>query len=109
MDGYSGQDFVILSYDVRAAARAVAVRVCRIVFGRVRTDRLDDGRPRVERGFIHRPGVVWIGQSVIALPPRDGEELAQRLRSLGVRVSVGPVGITRVVLRMFERAAESTG
>ena len=36
LDGYVGTEFVLLSYDVRVAARSVAVRVCRIVFGRVR-------------------------------------------------------------------------
>ncbi len=109
LDGYPGTDFVLLSYDVRVAARSVAVQVCRIVFGRVRSDRLDEGRPRAVKGFIHRPGVVWIGQSVLALPPGDGEELAQRLRTLGVRVVVGPVGVTRGILRMFERGARAPG
>jgi len=109
LDGYAGQEWVLLSYDVRVAARSVAVRVCRIVFGRVRTDRLEGGRPRVEKGFIHRPGVVWIGQSVLALPPRDGDELAAVLQELGVRVVVGPVGMTRGVLGMFERGARSPG
>jgi len=109
LDGYVGTEFVLLSYDVRVAARSVAVRVCRIVFGRVRMDRLDEGRPRLEKGFIHRPGVVWIGQSVLALPPGDGEELAGRLRSLGVQVVVGPVGMTRGILGMFERGARPPG
>jgi len=109
LDGYSGQEFVLLSYDVRVAARSVAVRVCRIVFGRVRTDRLDAGRPRDEKGFIHRPGVVWIGQSVLVLPPNDGKELADRLRELGVQVSLGPVTIGHGILRMFERGSRSPG
>jgi hypothetical protein len=109
LDGYSGQEFVLLSYDVRVAARSVAVRVCRIVFGRVRTDRLDAGRPREEKGFIHRPGVVWIGQSVLVLPPNDGKELAGRLQELGVQVSLGPVTISHGILNMFERGSRSPG
>src|SRR3989442_7382159 len=75
LDGYSGQEFVLLSYDVRMAARSVAVRVCRIVFGRVRTDRLEAGRPREEERFIHRPGVALIGQSGLVLPPPHGKGL----------------------------------
>ena len=109
LDGYSGQEFVLLSYDVRMAARSVAVRVCRIVFGRVRTDRLEAGLPREEKGFIHRPGVVWIGQSVLVLPPRDGWDLADRLRRLGVQVSLGPVAISHGILRMFERGSGHPG
>lgn len=83
LEGYVGPERVLLSYDVEAGARSVAARVCQIVFGRVRTDRLEDGRPRVEPGFIHRPGVVWIGQSVLVLPPLDADELAGRLRTWG--------------------------
>ena len=105
LDGYAGHEWVLLSYDVRVANRSVAVRVCQLVFGRVRSDRLQNGRPRVERGFIDRPGVVWIGQSVLALPPRDAEELAIRLRGMGVIVTTGPIGATPPVLRRFERAA----
>ena len=109
LDGYAGREFVLLSYDVRVAARSVAVRVCRIVFGRVRTDRLDAGRPRAEKGFIHRPGVVWIGQSVLVLPPSDGAELADRLRRLGVQVALGPVAISHGILRVFERGSRNLG
>src|SRR3989442_1844935 len=79
LDGYSGQEFVLLSYDVRMAARSVAVRVCRIVFGRVRTDRLEAGRPPEEKGFIHRTGGVWSGQSVLGLSPQERWDLADPL------------------------------
>ena len=105
LDGYAENEWVLLSYDVRVANRSVAVRVCQIVFGRVRADRLDHGKPRVQKGFIDRPGVVWIGQSVLALPPRDAAELALRLGGMGVVVTTGPIGATPSVLRRFERAA----
>src|SRR3989442_2722962 len=42
---------------------------------------------RSEKGFIHRPGVVWVGQSVLIMPPGDAVELETRLRGLGDRKS----------------------
>lgn len=102
IEGYDG-DRVLLSYDVSGSARAVAARVCQIVFGR---GRISEGPERTryrEKGFIHRPGVVWIGQSVLVLPPRDAAELADRLYRLGVRVATGPVSIARSSLEAFRR------
>ncbi len=100
LEGYDGER-VLLSYDVQGDARSAAARVCQIVFGRVRSDRRGDLKQH--EGFVHRPGVVWIGQSVFVLPPPDAEELARRLRSLGVRVAMGPVTIERAVLEAFRR------
>jgi hypothetical protein len=83
IEGYGGTERVLLSYDASGIVRPRAARVCHIVFGRVR--RSGDGKPeKVERGFVHRPGVVWVGQSVLILPRRDADELAARLRVLGV-------------------------
>ena len=93
-------DRVLLSYDVSGSARSVAARACQIVFGRIRTS---GGRVRQEPGFLHRPGVVWIGQSVLVLPPGDAEDLARRLRALGARVATAPVGIGREGLSAFRR------
>ncbi len=93
---------ILLSYDVSGAARSTAARVCQIVFGRTRTAP-GTGHPRQERGFIHRTGVVWIGQSVLVLPPADAEELTARLRRLGVRVGMAPVAIGRAGLEAFRR------
>src|SRR5216110_1136618 len=70
LEGYDG-DRILLSYDVSGGARPVAARVCQLVFGR---RRISEGATRTayrEKGFIHRPGVVWIGQSVLLMPPRD--------------------------------------
>ncbi len=106
LEGYEGER-VLLSYDVQGAARSTAARVCQILFGRVRTDA--QGRVRRQEGFVHRPGVVWIGQSVFVLPPRDAEELAGKLRAIGVRVAVGPVSIARSSLEAFRRPAGSMG
>jgi len=98
---------ILLSYDVLGSSRSTAVRVCRIVFGRVRTD--GEGHVRPEKGFIHRPGVVWIGQSVLILPPTDAEGLAMRLRAIGVRVAFGPVAITAATLERFRRPGKPFG
>jgi hypothetical protein len=58
---------------------------------------------RQEKGFIHRPGVVWIGQSVLVMPPKDAAELEDRLRSLGVRVNTGPISIDATAIERFRR------
>ncbi len=87
-------------------ARSVAAQVCQIVFGRMRTSESSDRHRYVERGFIHRPVVVWVGQSVLVLPPRDAAELGDRLRRLGVRVALGPVAISRSTLEAFRRRTE---
>ncbi|MGI0148968.1 MAG: hypothetical protein ACREDF_05495 [Thermoplasmata archaeon] len=101
IEGYEGER-ILVSYDVSGSARSVAARVCQIVFGRsgARRPRLDE---RKAEGFIWRPGVVWIGQSVLVLPPRDAKELAERLRRLGVRVAEAPVSIGRSSLEAFRR------
>ncbi len=61
LEGYRGRDYVLLSYDVRGAERSRAVEVCRIVFGRHRKAVSNHDRTKTENGFIHRPGVVWVG------------------------------------------------
>jgi len=104
IEGYDGER-VLLSYDVSGAARTVAARVCQIIFGR---RRISEGPVRVpyqEKGFIHRPGVVWVGQSVLVMPPRDATELSDRLRELGVRVATGPVSIPQSTLEAFRRGS----
>ena len=103
IEGYEGSERILLSYDVSGATRPRAARVCHIVFGRTRRNAEGNGNERIEKGFIHRPGVVWVGQSVLVLPPRDAEELRHKLRALGVRVSDCPVGITAFGLRAFRR------
>ena len=96
---------MLFHYDVSGAARSVAARVCQIVFGQRRSDGASGGVHSTP-GFFQRPGVVWIGQSVLVLPPKDATELASRLRRMGVKVALGPVGITREVLRAFVRLYE---
>ncbi|TLZ63911.1 MAG: hypothetical protein E6K16_04730 [Methanobacteriota archaeon] len=103
LEGYDGRERILLHYDVAGEERSTAARVCQIVFGRVRSTG-DPMRPRRKvEGFIHRPGVVWIGQSVLVLPPSDAEELAARLRGLRVRVSMASVPISRTALEAFRR------
>jgi hypothetical protein len=99
-DTPSLRDCILVSYDVSGGARSVAARVRQIVFGR---KRLLHGRARDEPGFIHRSGVAWIGQSVLVMSSDDAEELATRLRSLGVRVAMAPVTIPRTSLVAFQR------
>jgi hypothetical protein len=101
IEGYEHRERILVSYDVSNAPQSRRVRVCRMIFGRNRTDAT--GRMRQEKGFIHRPGVVWIGQSVLVMPPRDATELEDRLSSLGVRVSTGRISIDAKEVERFRR------
>src|SRR5881628_547668 len=56
IEGYDGER-VLLSYDVSGAERAVAARVCQIIFGRRRISESAARTVYREKGFIHRPGV----------------------------------------------------
>src|SRR5437773_11250576 len=83
LEGYDG-DRILLSYDVSGGARPVAARVCQLVFGR---RRVSEGATRTayrEEGVIHRPGVVWIGHSVLLMPPRGAPVLAGCLLGSGL-------------------------
>ncbi len=108
LEGYGGPDRVLFSYDVSGAARSVAARVCQIVFGRSGA-RPREGAARRAEGFLRRPGVVWIGQSVLVLPSRDAQELAAKLRGLGVRVAMAPVSIDAKGLEAFRRRRRGDG
>src|SRR5712692_5196412 len=77
IEGYDG-DRVLISYDVAGSERSVAARVCQIVFGRSK-DRARRSMERRAEGFIWRCGVVWIGQSVLVMPPKDATDLTERL------------------------------
>ncbi len=83
-------DLWILSYDVHGGDRNTASRVCHLIFGR-RNSTTREGRPATyeQQGFIHRPGVRWIGQSVFLLPRPDAMELRTRLEAMGVEVGAG--------------------
>ncbi len=94
----------ILSYDVDGRDRATAVRVCQLIFGRRNTTTRDGLAVAYEqRGFIHRPGVVWVGQSVLILPRADAFELRGRLEGMGASVGVGRLVIDGPSLAVFRR------
>src|SRR5712692_137555 len=101
IEGYDG-DRVLISYDVAGSERSVAARVCQIVFGRSK-DRARRSMERRAEGFIWRCGVVWIGQSVLVMPPKDATDLTERLEKLGDRVAAAPVSIDRLSLEAFRR------
>lgn len=101
IEGFRGPDAFLLPYDVSGGARSTAARVCQIVFGRSRSS--PDGHRHEERGFVHRPGVIWIGQSVLLLPQQDAAELASKLRRMGVRVALGRITASREAVEAFRR------
>ncbi|HLB67129.1 MAG TPA: hypothetical protein VJN63_01425 [Thermoplasmata archaeon] len=94
----------ILSYDVDGHDRSTAVRVCQLIFGRRNTTtRAGVSVPYKRGGFIHRPGVVWVGQSVFILSERDAFELCGRLETMGVSVGLGKLVIDNANLDRFRR------
>ena len=97
-------DLWILSYDVDGRDRATSVRVCRVIFGR-RNTTTREGLPATYDvpGFIHRPGVVWVGQSVLILPRADAFELRGRLEAMGASVGLGRLVIDAPNLEAFRR------
>src|SRR2546430_6884528 len=105
IEGYDGER-VLISYDVAGSERSVAARVCQIVFGRSKRPLRSDER-RAE-GFIWRRGVVWIGQSVLVMPPAAAVHLTERLRKLGVRGARAPVSIDRSSLEAFRRVPQGS-
>ncbi len=97
-------DLWILSYDVDGRERATSVRVAQLIFGRKNTT-TREGKPVTydQAGFIHRPGVVWVGQSVLILPRNDALELRGRLEGLGASVGLGRLVIDEPNLAAFRR------
>src|SRR5439155_23033791 len=101
IDDYEGE-CVLISYDVAGSERSVAARVCQIVFGRSK-DRTPGPDERRAEGFIWRRGGVWVGQSVLVMPPADAADLTERLRKHGDRVARAPVSIDRSSLETVRR------
>jgi len=97
-------DLWMLTYDVRGEDRSTAVRVCHLIFGR-KNSTTKDGRPWTydQPGFIHRTGVVWVGQSVLILPRVDALELRSHLERMGVLVGLGRLSIDESNLAVFRR------
>ena len=85
----------LLSYDVPRDRRSIAARVSHLIFGR------GDSRPNATAPFILRPGVVWLGQSVLLMPASTAMELEARLRSLGAEVATATVKIEPGELSAF--------
>ncbi|MFQ5986919.1 MAG: hypothetical protein ACE5KQ_06135 [Thermoplasmata archaeon] len=83
---------VIVSYDVDGARRSLRSKVYRMVFGYKTTKGTGTTR-KVYRytGFADQPGFQHLGQSVIALRPRDAERLRSQLGELGIKNTGTPV------------------
>src|SRR3989449_9805848 len=94
---------VLLSYDVAGAARSLSVRVAQLIFGR------SDAGPDVPSPYIARPGVVWIGQSVLLMPGPVARELTEKLRGLGATVTAARVTMAGAGLEAFRRKKERRG
>ncbi len=91
------QATILLSYDVPRESRTTAARVSHVIFGRG-----DEGKDALPP-YIRRPGVVWLGQSVLLLPSPLARELALRLESLGAHVALARISIPTAELDAFRR------
>ncbi len=97
-------DLWILSYDVDGRERALSVRVAHLIFGRKNTTSREGQTMTYDQpGFIHRPGVVWVGQSVLIMPKGDAVELRGRLEAMGASVGLGRLVIDGPNLGAFRR------
>ena len=76
---------VLVSFDVSRRRRTECTLVSRFIFGQEVTMRVG-GREKRYRypGLVHRPGVERLGQSVLLLREKDGEDLTRRLAELRV-------------------------
>ncbi len=88
---------ILLSYDVPKDTRTIAARVSHLIFGR------GDAGKDAPTPYIERPGVVWVGQSVLLMPPPTAQELAARLEALGARVALARITVDRGELEAFHR------
>lgn len=88
---------ILLSYDVSGDNRTAAARVSHLVFGR--RDAGTDAAPP----YIGRPGVVWLGQSVLLLPAPLAHELALKLEALGAHVATAHITVQTAELEAFRR------
>src|SRR5439155_23516878 len=73
--------------------------VAHLIFGRKDAGR-DSPTP-----YIHRPEVVWIGQSVFVMPRSIATELAAKLRGLGAIVTMPQVSMAFGEIEAFRRRA----
>ncbi len=89
--------WVLLSYDVPGEMRTAAAKVSHLIFGRG-----DEGKD-APQPYIQRPGVVWLGQSVLLLPAPIARDLAPRLEALGARVAMARMSILPGELEAFRR------
>ena len=109
LERHEDSERVLLSYDLAGEARLKAARVCQIVFGRVRGRLARLGTYGRRKGFIHRPGLFWTGQSALAMAPRDAEELRLKLGSCGVPVALARIEVSREAFETFRRPRKDDG
>ena len=77
---------LLIHYDIAAGDRRNRVRVVRYLFGdEVRVRRKGTARVYTYEGAVHRPGVRWIGQSVVMMSASEAERFLEKLHTWGVR------------------------
>ena len=80
----------IITWDVDSADRTTAHRLQRFIFGDVTRA---NGRTYRYPGFVEKPGVRYLGQSVLFVRPGLLKELVAFLSTNGIEHEVTPAGI----------------
>ena len=84
ISGTRGDGFIV-TWDVDSRDRSVVDRVWTFIWGKTVTN---NGRKYIYEGFVHRPGVRYLGQSVLFVKPVRVAELLNFLEKCGVEHSM---------------------
>ena len=85
----------LVTYDANTVSRWRAAEVAHFIFGHL-VRRQNDGGVTIEyqyRGFIQRPGVLWVGQSVLLVTSERLAELEAYLRRHDVAHHSFPISV----------------
>ncbi|OGS51521.1 MAG: hypothetical protein A3K65_06945 [Euryarchaeota archaeon RBG_16_68_12] len=75
----------LVSYDIAGSDGSTAYAVSVWIFGRTVRTEVDGGEKEYHYpGFLEKPGVVWVGQSVFLLTPERSREFQDYLNGKGV-------------------------
>jgi len=82
---FGRRSLFLVTYDANTVSRSRAAQIAYFIFGRV-VRRRNNGMlvEYTYTGFIHRPGVLWVGQSVLLVTREREAELDRYLRHEGV-------------------------
>ena len=82
---FGRRSLFLVTYDANTVSRSRAAQIAYFIFGRAVRHRNNGTLVEYEYpGFVHRPGVLWVGQSVLLMTRERKAELDRYLRHKGV-------------------------